>query len=72
MYETLTTQELNLLQQKLFHGVQAAYKAANLRKQDPGWLKRHAAVHSEVGCIFLEAGKEFAHRFTVPRQLPAS
>lgn len=72
MYEALTTQELNLLQEKLYHGAQAAYKVANLGKQDPRWLNRHAAVHSEVGRIFLEAGRELADRFTPPQQASAA
>jgi hypothetical protein len=71
MYEVLTTQELNALQEILYDGARAAFRVANLQ-HNREWLNRHAPVHSEVGRLFLEAGQELADRLSMMRQVPAA
>jgi hypothetical protein len=71
MYEALTTQELNALQEILYAGAGAAFRLANLR-HDREWLSRYAPVHSEVCRLFLEAGQELAGRLAATGQPSAA
>ena len=71
MYDALTTQELNALQEILYEGAQAAFRLANLA-HNCEWLNRHAPVHSEVGRLFLEAGQELADRLAATRHASAA
>ncbi len=67
MYETLTTEELNMLQEVLYEGVQAAFRVASGGLYDPDLFQHHVPVHSEVGHLFLEAGEELIHRLAPPQ-----
>jgi hypothetical protein len=67
VYEALTTEELNMLQEMLYEGVGAAFRVASGGLREPESFKRHAPVHAEVGRLFLEAGEELVGRLAPPQ-----
>jgi hypothetical protein len=62
MYDLLTTAELNVLQSMLFEGTEDAFRIASIMDGNRGRAQRYAAVHRDLGYLFIEAGTELLVR----------
>jgi hypothetical protein len=72
MYDTLTTKELKTLQSMLYEATENAFRAVNFKHGCPDWINHYAALHFEIGQLFIEAGTELLQRLNqlLPSALP--
>jgi len=64
MYDSLTTTELTVLQNKLFRAAEKAYWVIIVEDGCPGWFERYQPMHRELGHLFIEAGEELVARLS--------